>query len=503
MNEDIKNRKLSKLQFHALEDQLLSNGGGIAGAKDNNGLYQLDPQNMSINDMEAARNFLMNQDATSNLLGQARLQAGVDPVQAQQASENIPNMSFAPTVEGNALDALREQNGFPASLQNRNIINRFQKPTKEEKKAIKKVASEKDKAVRTPAGEEQTMEAMQAPSSDYNSQELLANALGTQNENNLINSLLRGTGQVNAGLNLIKPDTSGVEALEKTAGQPVTNYEKIQKGVENDLHLTKIKSELNNEKSLNDPNSAISKLARETMASIGVNMPENVSAGVLKQSGVNVGTLLGIKEGIEGKKELATIYSGQKKEADKEKADQKSHLSDKQTQAITDIDKAISHIKDIILQKPSISTGPKADLRNKIAHVGGVDDATISGFRSAVGEQLASYIKSISGAAVSEPEARRLLANMPTMYDNDETFTVKAQRVLESLEKDKEIYLANLNKQGKNVAEYGKQAARQPASEEQNKHKDDKKAVQWAKENLSKPENAQDALDILKANGIL
>jgi len=509
MDDNILNKKFNQPEWEALRNAMLSQeGGGLSGGRDEQGLYNIDPVNMSFEQMEQARNFLLNKDATNNLLGLTRQSAGVDPVEAQQSSDFAAQIAQnRPQVGGSMLDAVRQQNGFPASLQNRNVINRFQKPTKEEKKAINKAAKTKDEAVRTPQGEENTLEAIQPEQPQVDPNEALNAAMGTENENQLINNILRGTERINAGLNLVKPNFSGIEALEKTAGQPVSNYQKLQKNVEDVAKLDKLKMEMANEKSLNDPNSMISQLSRNTMNSLGIQIPEGVSAGILKQSGVSIGSLLGIKESIEGRKEIAKIYGAQKADAKKETDDLKrekmERLSDKQVENVTGINKAISHIESIIGDKPKFETGPKADLRNKAAHTIGKDDPEISAFRSRVGEQLATYIKSISGAAVSEPEAQRLIANMPTMYDSDEVFMAKAKRLLEDLKKDKEIYLKDLQTQGKKTVGFqgGLDEKRSPAGE--NAHPNDNDAIDWAKKNIQNPQYAQDAYDILKVNGIL
>lgn len=507
MDEDIKNKKLSKEAYDALREHLLSTpGGGLAAGKDDQGMYSLDPKNMSLEDMEKARDFLSQKDATGNLLGLARKDAGVDPVKAEEDARFIQETQQGrPEVGGNALDLLREQNGFPASYQNRGIINRFQKPTKEEKKEINKTAKEANENVRTPAGEEQETRAIEQAKPEIDSNAILSRLMGTQNENNLIADTLRGTERINSALNLVHPDYTGAEALKANAGRGVENFEKLQHGIKTGLELNKFKGELADKKALDDPNSQISALARNTMRSLGVNVPDHVSAGILKTAGVNVGSLLGIKEQAEGRKDVAKMYAQQKNEAREDAKDQKATkiatVSDKQTDALSGMDKAISHIKNIIAQKPNFPTGPGADIKNKAQHVFGIDDAQTSGFRSAVGEQLASYIKSISGSAVSEPEAQRLIQNLPTMYDNDEVFTVKANRILKDLENDKSIYLTSLKGQGKNVAGFEPKADRTPSTE--NSHPKDKEAIEWAKANISKPENAQEALTILKANGIL
>jgi hypothetical protein len=76
-----------------------------------------------------------------------------------------------------------------------------------------------------------------------------------------------------------------------------------------------------------------------------------------------------------------------------------------------------------------IDTGPIANAidwtRSKI----GVGDPKRVEFKALIGTQIAEYIKSISGATVSEPERANLLQNVPTAGDNDEAFMAKLATV--------------------------------------------------------------------------
>lgn len=81
-----------------------------------------------------------------------------------------------------------------------------------------------------------------------------------------------------------------------------------------------------------------------------------------------------------------------------------------------------------------IDTGPFAALKSFFASKAGVADPRMVKFKALAGEQIASYIKSISGATVSESERRSLLENIPSAADDDEEFMGKLQSVKDTLD---------------------------------------------------------------------
>jgi hypothetical protein len=76
-----------------------------------------------------------------------------------------------------------------------------------------------------------------------------------------------------------------------------------------------------------------------------------------------------------------------------------------------------------------IDTGPIANATDWIRSKIGVGDPKRVEFKALIGTQIAEYIKSISGATVSEPERASLLENVPTAGDNDEAFMAKLATV--------------------------------------------------------------------------
>lgn len=145
--------------------------------------------------------------------------------------------------------------------------------------------------------------------------------------------------------------------------------------------------------------------------------------------------------------------------ARQDKIEKEQRLSDKQVDAISGYDKALDSIKSIRAGKSQFDTGPVAGRANALAGLVGIDDPKKSAFRAEVQDQLAQYIKSISGGAVSDSERASLMQNLPNMNDNDETFNAKLDALEKRLQGHKQTELQNLKKQGKNVKGWESQPA--------------------------------------------
>jgi hypothetical protein len=76
-----------------------------------------------------------------------------------------------------------------------------------------------------------------------------------------------------------------------------------------------------------------------------------------------------------------------------------------------------------------IDTGPIANAIDWVRSKAGIGDPKRVEFKAMVGTQIADYIKSISGATVSESERASLLENVPTASDNDDAFMAKLATV--------------------------------------------------------------------------
>lgn len=76
-----------------------------------------------------------------------------------------------------------------------------------------------------------------------------------------------------------------------------------------------------------------------------------------------------------------------------------------------------------------INTGPIEAVESWLRSKAGVESPEKAQFKAAAGAQLAEYIKSISGGAVSKEERASLLENVPTPADDDEEFIAKLEAV--------------------------------------------------------------------------
>jgi hypothetical protein len=122
------------------------------------------------------------------------------------------------------------------------------------------------------------------------------------------------------------------------------------------------------------------------------------------------------------------------KEAARARAEQKNRPKPDEAGDVRKLDVALSTARKILADKGEIDTGPIANVRNLFASKVGLDDADVSEFRALVGDQLAAYIKDISGAAASDKERAFLEKNTPTIGDNDETFLRKVNNVIWKVE---------------------------------------------------------------------
>jgi hypothetical protein len=138
-------------------------------------------------------------------------------------------------------------------------------------------------------------------------------------------------------------------------------------------------------------------------------------------------------------------------------------LSDGQLKTVAQYDIGLETLRDISEKKKSIDTGPLASGKNALAAKIGADDPKISAFRAAVGDQLAVYIRGLSGAAVSDRERAFLIQNIPKMEDNDQVFEAKLALVSDRLARLREIEVELFGKQGKDVEAF--RAGAVPSSE--------------------------------------
>lgn len=131
---------------------------------------------------------------------------------------------------------------------------------------------------------------------------MLVDAQRRENEQTLLNNLLRAGTTIGSAIAGVKPDYSGVESLQKQAGKGVAQIKQL-------METDKAQRELDNEAKMADPNSDVSKQLRSLLDKAGYPTGEKVSAKNLKDMGVNVYNLL-----AQEKQQQATLKAAELKE---------------------------------------------------------------------------------------------------------------------------------------------------------------------------------------------
>jgi hypothetical protein len=140
-----------------------------------------------------------------------------------------------------------------------------------------------------------------------------------------------------------------------------------------------------------------------------------------------------------------------------DRTDKKEHEakpSDSQVSTITDFDNVLKSLNEIEANKDKFDTGPIAGRLHSAAAVIGIADPKKAAFAASVGENLADYLKSKSGATVSAQERSQLMQNVPTINDNDEIFKEKVKYLRNRIGDHRNTFLGNAEKQGKNVTAF-------------------------------------------------
>jgi len=138
----------------------------------------------------------------------------------------------------------------------------------------------------------------------------------------------------------------------------------------------------------------------------------------------------------------------------------KNRLSDKEVEGINAFDDGTRILDDIddLLRDGDVQSdlGPYASRLEEVQkYVPFMErDEDFVKTQQLVGIQLADYVKSISGAQVSEQEAARLLKNIPNMTDKPKAFKTKLDQFRKELEGARETYLKNIEKQKKGAKKY-------------------------------------------------
>lgn len=138
----------------------------------------------------------------------------------------------------------------------------------------------------------------------------------------------------------------------------------------------------------------------------------------------------------------------------------KGRLSDKEVKDITALDDGSRILEEIdnLLENTEVEDylGPYSSrIENMMNYVPTAElDENFVKMQQLVGIQLADYVKSISGAQVSEQEAQRLLKNIPNVTDKPKAFKVKLDQFKKELKDARSDYLKNIGKQKKSAEKF-------------------------------------------------
>ena len=295
---------------------------------------------------------------------------------------------------------------------------------------------------------------------DYSS--LMREAQQSSNQNDFYNHLLRSGNQAGAAIaslgagSQVKADYSGVDALEKTAGKPVSDIKGLMETKSSEQKLKAAQEELSDDAKMRDPNSEVSKLTAELAAKAGLIKPGQVmSAQALKNSGVNIGNLLSTIEAGKNRAVAAQMakedkdYNRDLKRSDEQK--KLATLDKKQIERINEFDSPLSNVRTLtaLLGNNDNFVGPIDALTPKMI---GSDE--LNTFHAAVGRMQDAYRHLITGAGAGNVELAKLESRMPNTSDSPSSFKAKAKQFEEELTRQKSIYLKNLERGGKNIDEF-------------------------------------------------
>jgi len=104
-----------------------------------------------------------------------------------------------------------------------------------------------------------------------------------------------------------------------------------------------------------------------------------------------------------------------------------AQLSDKQVDQFSDMDKVLGSVARIEELRKKVNTGPLAGRVQSLAQLAGAAPRRFNKIKAETTNTLAAYVKSISGAAVSELEAQRLQGIIPDVNDSPSVFEDKLE----------------------------------------------------------------------------
>lgn len=281
-------------------------------------------------------------------------------------------------------------------------------------------------------------------------QELLS-AQQARNDSQLLAGMGGAFEQIAAALGNRKADTSAYDKMAASASTPVEDL----------LQRRKASSDLlkqQQEQQLNDPNSPDNAAFRQF---IQTKLPELAKSPHFNQLTLANPSLTKIADmwmksedrrlAAEANRLKQEEINGMRRSEEGRRMEQAMRPSDAQTAAVTVYNNLIDFGKKIKADKQnlSIDTGPVSNIQNAIAQKLGIDDSQKSVWRNEVQQQLADYVRSISGTASSDRERAVLLSVMPNASMNDQTFDRALDSFLQKASEFRENTIQGITAQGK------------------------------------------------------
>lgn len=173
------------------------------------------------------------------------------------------------------------------------------------------------------------------------------------------------------------------------------------------------------------------KMATEEQKAAALSRSNQPKPGVLRPKGAGKDPEIEALKKRKLKAEVEAAERAARGEGGKGGAPPKPALTAGEVEPIVELQGARNLIDQLGRMKTEgdIDTGPIANAIDWLRSKAGVGDPKRVEFKAMVGTQIAEYIKSISGATVSESERASLLENVPTANDNDDAFMAKLATV--------------------------------------------------------------------------
>jgi hypothetical protein len=133
--------------------------------------------------------------------------------------------------------------------------------------------------------------------------DLMRQAQAGKSEQDFVNNMLRAGTTAGAALAYQKPDYTAVDALSEQSGQGVENVKQA-------INTEKAQAEINDERSLRDPGSDVSKAFRSALAKLGIPHTEKTSANDAKNMGINIQNLIMQQEHSKQARDMKELMLG-------------------------------------------------------------------------------------------------------------------------------------------------------------------------------------------------